>query len=196
MLAVYRVLPCPEALACRRGSGENGAMSQPATPFIETKHTLDGRVQRFTTRLLVRQRGWAVVRFDFTGATYMHAGGFSIPTGSYTTGFFWRDRTYNLYHITRADGTPIADRFDVVDAVHIGRDGLSFTDLMLDLWVSPLGEARFEDEDEVRAFHERGLLSDRQLLTVERTGRYLARNHQRVIGAALAALRLATGTAG
>jgi predicted RNA-binding protein associated with RNAse of E/G family len=163
--------------------------------YIETKRTLDGRVQRFETRLLARGRGWAAVRFDFTGATYARAGGFEIPTGSYTTGFFWRDRTYNLYHITRADGTPIADRFDVAEGVRIRADGLEFSDLLLDLWVSPLGETHFEDEDEVREYHERGLLSDRQITTIERTARYLARNHRRVIAAALVQLRLASAGA-
>jgi predicted RNA-binding protein associated with RNAse of E/G family len=77
----------------------------------------------------------------------------------------------------------------VVEGVRIRRDGVEFTDLLLDLWVSPLGETHFEDEDEVREYHERGLLTDRQLTTIERTGRYLARNHRRVIEAALVELR-------
>ncbi|MHB8574677.1 MAG: DUF402 domain-containing protein [Dehalococcoidia bacterium] len=158
------------------------------TPFIETKRTLDGREQRFETRLLSATRSMAAVRFDFSGDTYTHAGGFEIPPGSYTTGFFWRDRTYNLYHITHADGSPIADRFDVVEAVRIRRTGIEFTDLLLDLWVSPLGEARFEDEDDVREYRERGLISDRQFATIERTARYLSRNHRRVVAAALAEL--------
>ncbi len=153
--------------------------------FIETKRTLDGREQRFETRAIAVTSRWAAVRFDFAGTTYARAGGFEIPPGSYTLGFFWRDRTYNLYHISRADGAPIADRFDVVEGVRIRRDGLVYTDLLLDLWVSPLGEVRFEDEDEVRDFRERGLLTDRQFATIERTARYLNRNHARVIAAAL-----------
>lgn len=157
--------------------------------YLETKRTLDGREQRFETRRLLVTPRMAAVRFDFTGTTYSHAGGFSIPPGSYTTGFFWRDRTYNLYHISHADGLPIADRFDVVEGVHIRRTGLEFTDLLLDLWVSPLGETHFEDEDEVREYRERGLLSDRQFATIERTARYLARNHRMIIAAALAELR-------
>lgn len=165
--------------------------------FSETKRTLDGRVQRFETRLLAATPRMAAVRFDFTGTTYAHAGGFSIPPGSYTTGFFWRGRSYNLYHITHADGTPIADRFDVVEGVRIRRDGLEYTDLLLDLWVSPLGEARFEDEDEVEEYRERGLLADRQFHSIERTARYLNRNHRRIVAAALVELeRLLSGGIG
>jgi predicted RNA-binding protein associated with RNAse of E/G family len=156
--------------------------------FVETKRTLDGRVQTFQTRLLVATQRMAAVRVDFAGGTYAHAGGFSIPSGSFTTGFFWRDRTYNLYHITDAGGTLIADRFDVVEGARIRSDGLEYTDLLLDLWVSPLGEAHFEDEEEVEDYRNRGLVTDRQLLTIQRTARYLNRNHRRIVSAALAEL--------
>ncbi|HLZ71924.1 MAG TPA: DUF402 domain-containing protein [Dehalococcoidia bacterium] len=179
----------PEGHAAQNSRMRDAAM----TPFIETKRTLDGREQRFETRPIAVTPRWAAVRFDFSGTTYARAGGFEIPAGSYTTGFFWRGRTYNLYHMTRADGSPIADRFDVVEGVRIRRDGLVFTDLLLDLWVSPLGETRFEDEDEVRAYRERGLLSDRQFAVIGRTARYLNRHHRRVVAAALAALDEGTG---
>src|SRR5579871_4558633 len=109
---------CPRHSEAEQGvAGSMGA-------FIETKRTLDGREQRFETRAIAVTSRWAAVRFDFAGTTYARAGGFEIPPGSYTLGFFWRDRTYNLYHISRADGAPIADRFDVVEGVRIRRDGL------------------------------------------------------------------------
>lgn len=162
--------------------------------YVETKRQLDGREQTFKTSALIVAPRLAVVRFDFSGQTYAPAGGFHIAPGSYTLGFFWRDRTYNLYHIVSADCTPIADRFDVIEGVRIRRDGLAYTDLLLDLWVSPLGEARFEDEEDVREYRERNLLTDRQFATIERTARYLARNHRTVVAAALAELeRVAAG---
>jgi hypothetical protein len=167
--------------------------SAPVTPydhavFVEIKRKLDGREQRFEVLPIVRTPRVAIVRFDFSGTAYAHAGGFTIPPGSFTTGFFWRDRTYNLYHITHADSRPIADRFDVVESVRIRRDGLTYTDLLLDLWVSPLGEARFEDEEEVQEYVERQLLTERQRLVIARTASYLARNHKRIVTAALAEL--------
>ena len=90
--------------------------------YIETKRTLDGRVQRFSTQLLLRTPRFVAVRYALGGATAFTLGGFVIPPGSVSTGFFWRGRAYNLYHFTRADGTPIADRFDVVERVRIGRE--------------------------------------------------------------------------
>jgi predicted RNA-binding protein associated with RNAse of E/G family len=156
--------------------------------YIETKRTLDGREQHFATHLLLRTPNVAVVRYSFTGTTPVTVSGFVMPPGSQSTGFFWRSRSYDLYHIARADGSPIADRFDVVEQVRIGAAGVVFTDLLLDLWVSPLGEARFEDEDEVEQAHERGLIDDQQRALISRTAQHLARQHKRVIAGALALL--------
>jgi hypothetical protein len=156
--------------------------------YIETKRTLDGRVQRFRTQLLLRTPRFVAVRYALSSGPPFTLGGFVIPPGSYSTGFFWRDRAYNLYHFTRADGTPVADRFDVVERVRIGRDGVEFTDLLLDLLVSPLGEARFEDEDEVEQAHEQGLIDAVQRALIDRTARHLARHHKRIIAEALARL--------
>lgn len=156
--------------------------------YTETKRTLDGREQRFATRLLLRTPNVVAVRYDFTVTTPITVSGFVIPPASHSTGFFWRGRAYDLYHIARADGTPIADRFDVVEQVRIGAAGVAFTDLLLDLWVSPLGEARFEDEDEVEEAHERGLIDEQQRALIRRTAQHLARQHKRVIAGALALL--------
>ena len=179
--------------AAARGRYTGGSHGQPEAgmaeaQYIETKRTLDGREQRFATRLLLRRPSVVAVSYAFGGATPVTVSGFVLPPGSHSTGFFWRDRAYDLYHFSRADGTPIADRFDVVDRVRIGAAGVSFRDLLLDLWVSPLGEARFEDEDEVEEAHERGLIDDEQRALIRRTAQYLARHHKRIVAEALALL--------
>lgn len=163
--------------------------------YLESKHTLDGRVQRFATRLLLRTPRFVALRYALPNVTTISIGGLAIPPGSESTGFFWRGRAYNLYHITGPGGATVLDRFDVVERVRLGKGGVEFTDLLLDLLVSPLGEARFEDEDEVEAAHEQGLIDDRQRALIERTARHLARHHTRIIAAALAELAEGGGTA-
>lgn len=160
--------------------------------YIETKRTLDGRLQHFSTRLLLRTPGFVAVRYDFTGTTPVTVSGFVIPPGCYSLGFFWRARTYDLYHIARADGSPVADRFDVIERVRIRRDGVEFTDLLLDLWVGPDGTARFEDEEEVAEARARGLIDDTRYAIIERTARHLRRHHARIIAEALARVGHAT----
>lgn len=149
------------------------------TPIIETKHSIDGRAQSFSCTALSLTPRLAVVRFEHTRVG--HAGGFAIPAGSYTLGFFWPRRSYNCYRFTAPAGEVIAHRFDVVEHVRIEPNHVSYRDLLLDLWVAPSGEAVFEDEDDVTAAITDGLLSPTQIDRIDRTRRLLLRSWRRIV---------------
>ena len=141
----------------------------------EVKRHLDGRVERFDCRLIARWPHLAVLRFDHRAE--LRAGGFLFPAGSRSYGFFWRRRPYQLYRMVGPDGRLIAHRFDVVEGVRLDEDEVSYTDLLLDLWVDPQGGPRAEDEDEVAEYARRGLLSPAQRAHIERTRGLLLRRH-------------------
>ncbi len=162
-------------------------MTQPARAVLETKHTLDGRAQTFSCSAVLLSERLAVVRFEHSGAR--EVGGFRIPAGSHTLGFFWRWRPYNCYRMAGPDGRVIAYRFDVVDRVRISADHVSYHDLLLDIWVSPAGETSVEDEDEVEAATAAGLLSRAQRERIERTQRWLIGSHRRVVAEVEAIVR-------
>lgn len=150
--------------------------------IIETKRHLDGREETFACDALAVSPRLALVIFHHRAAR--DVGGFHFPAGSRTFGFFWPGRHYNLYRITGPDGSPIAYRFDVVDHVRV-RDGhVTFTDLLLDLWLPPGGPPRVEDEDEVEAATAAGLLDARRLGLIERTRRLLLRAWPRIVAEA------------
>ena len=144
----------------------------------EVKRHLDGRVERFACRLVLRRPHLAVLRFDHKEAR--HAGGLRLPAGSHTFGFFWRRRPYVLYRIVGPDGGLIAHRFDVVEDVRLGETEVSYTDLLLDLWVDANGTAQIEDEDEVEEHVRRGLLSHGQLDRIEHARVLLLRRHRAI----------------
>jgi predicted RNA-binding protein associated with RNAse of E/G family len=150
-----------------------------AVPIVETKRTLDGRVQTFHCAGLLVTARLAVVRFDHSAARSV--AGFFFPEGSYTVGYFWRTRPYNCYRFTSPSGEAIAYRFDVVDRVRIQDHAVGFRDLLLDIWVDPAGHARVEDEDEVAAARAAGLLRERDLARIERSRRLIFRDHPRII---------------
>jgi hypothetical protein len=148
--------------------------------IVETKRTLDGRVQSFRCAGLLVSPRLAVVRFDHGGER--RAGGFFFPTESFTLGVFWRWRPYNCYRIAGPDGTVIAHRFDVVDRVQIGPNRVDYRDLLLDLWVSPSGDVHVEDEDDVEQAEHDGLLTAAMRSRIERTRALLLRDHRRIVG--------------
>lgn len=153
-------------------------MTAPRT-VVETKHTLDGRAQRFSCLGLLMTPALAVIRFDHPAER--RAGGFHIPSGSRTLGYFWRGRAYNCYRMTGPVGVVIAYRFDVVERVRISETAVSYRDLLLDVWLSPAGELTVEDEDEVADAAARGLLSPDQLERIARTRRLLEQQYRRIV---------------
>jgi hypothetical protein len=160
----------------------------------ETKRTLDGRRQTFVCGLAAVTPRLAIVRFDHPGEAWR--GGFFFPAGSYTLGYFWAGRRYNLYRFTGPDGTVIAYRFDVVDAVRVTPEHVSYTDLLLDAWLPLSGPPRFEDEDEVEAAAAAGLLSPRRRAIIERTRALLERVWPRIIAEAERELALLSAERG
>lgn len=151
----------------------------PRARIRETKRALDGRRQTFDCGLVFMSPRLAIICFEHPGAG--SRGGFFFPAGSYTLGFFWARRHYNLYRFTGPDDTVIAYRFDVVDAVRITPTHVSYTDLLLDAWLSIDGRFRVEDEEEVAAAARAGLLSDRRLAVIHRTRHVLERAHHRIV---------------
>lgn len=166
-----------------------------ATRIRETKRTIDGRRQTFDCGLVSVTPRLAIVRFDHSGART--AGGFVIPSGSYTLGYFWAGRHYNLYRIAGPDDGLIAYRFDVVDGVTITPAHVSYTDLLLDAWRAPGpdGSLVIEDEEEVAEARAAGLLSERRLTIIDRTRRLLERAHRRIVAEAEQELAVIVGAA-
>ena len=142
----------------------------------EVKRHLDGRIERFACELVVRRPHLAVLRFDLSEEGLRRAG-LVFPGGGRSYGFFWRRRPYNLYRIVGLDGRLIAHRFDVVEGVRLEGEEVSYTDLLLDVWVEPRGGVRVEDEEEVAEYARRGLLSKGQRARIERTRALLLRRH-------------------
>lgn len=142
---------------------------------VEVKRHLDGRVERFDCRLVLRRPHLAVLRFDHRAK--LRAGGFVLSAGGGTFGFFWRRRPYVYYRIEGTDGQLILHRFDVVEEVRLADKEVSYTDLLLDVLVEPSGMVRVEDDDQVAEYARRGLLSAARQARIERARALLLRRH-------------------
>lgn len=151
--------------------------------IVEVKQHLDGREERFACDLVLRRAHVAVVRFRSTEPR--EAGGYRIPIGSQTIGFFWPRRPYVLYHIQGPEGALIAHRFDVVEAVRIRNREVVYRDLLLDVWVDPAGRTTIEDEDEVAVARRRGTMSGAQADRIDATRSLLLRRFRAIIREAL-----------
>jgi hypothetical protein len=155
-------------------------------PFREVKRSITGEDRVFDCTAISVTPRLAIVRFDFTAPLTL--GGRTYAAGGWTEGFFWRSRSYNLYHIRSSDGGLIADRFDVIDRVCIHPEGVRYHDLLLDIWLYPDGRVIVEDEDELEEAFARGQVSPARRALVERTRRLLVSRGRRIVDGALASL--------
>lgn len=79
----------------------------------------------------------------------------TIPKGSYTLAYYWKDRPYNLYVWRDKNGSYLGSYFNIVRNTNFTGEMLSFEDLIIDLLVFPNGEHFILDEDELPLpFHQ------------------------------------------
>ena len=156
--------------------------------IIEVKRKLDGSEERFATELVHRGPSLLLVLYRIERR--------DASLDSY--GCFWPRRPYGCYHIVRPPGAPdagreVASRFDVLRDVEITGNEVRYLDLLLDLWVrvDAAGgvSARWEDEDEVEAALDGGLLDAAAGDYIARARRTLERRHRRVVAEIRALLR-------
>jgi len=140
----------------------------------EIKRHLDGRVETFDCEPIDVSEDRAVVSFRLP----TRVGEF--PRGTETLGFFWRNRSYNLYRFLSRDGALLGHRLDVVANVVIEPDRIEYLDLIVDVIVSPTGEVTVEDEDEAKRAAGKGLLQPAHLEAIETALGTIIRDPRRI----------------
>ena len=148
------------------------------TRITEVKRHIDGSRHRFECELVAMRPHLAIVLFRHWRER--SAGGFRLPRGSRTYGFFWRCRPYSLYRMVDARGRLIAHRYDVLDDVRLSEREISYLDLFLDIWVAPNGDILIEDEDAVENAAWLGLLSRPQQRRIARARDLIVRRYRAI----------------
>lgn len=158
------------------------------TSITEVKRRLDGSEQRFECELVTRTPALVVACYRFEA----RAGFFASHTGAVDSyGLFWARRPYLCYGMVRpADGALLAARFDIVRDVRLSTTEVTYTDLLLDLWIEG-GVPYWQDEDEVVEAERAGRLAPADRARITRGREVLERRHVRVLSEVRRTLRAA-----
>ncbi|WP_196769452.1 DUF402 domain-containing protein [Bacillus safensis] len=118
---------------------------------IERKIKYDQKVVEHTCQLLDAQGQQAVLFHKIEDPFTMRAGaGFlTIPKGSYTTAYYWKDRPYNIYFWRDDQGKELGSYLNMVGDTQFNGQLVMFEDLIIDLLVLPTGDVFVLDEDEL-----------------------------------------------
>lgn len=143
----------------------------------EIKHHLNGSQQVFFCDLLYRGEGAMIVRFQTTEDPY-------AAVARTTEGYFWEGRNYLIYKMFNQFGDLVGHRADVCRDVRFGPDSVDWTDLLLDFFITPQGELRVLDQDEVKEAVARGALSPEDMAILARIRELFEGQHEALIAEA------------
>ncbi|AMM93103.1 hypothetical protein UP17_11755 [Peribacillus simplex] len=119
--------------------------------IIERKIRYDSVVVEHDCLLLKSQNQNVVLFHKVMDSFTMVAGPtkLTIPIGSYTIAYYWKDRPYNLYIWRDYEGKYIGSYFNIVKNTDMTDKLVSFEDLIIDIMVLPDGDCFILDEEEL-----------------------------------------------
>ena len=147
--------------------------------FVEIKHRVRGADKVFEVQPVLRAPGFIVVRF--VSDRPLKVDGHPIESGSVTLGYFWSDRTYNVYRVAGPGGALVAHRFDILRDVSIAEDRIEWTDLLVDAWVWPDGRVEWKDLEQLAKYRACGWIPEADVARVRRTRAALDAGFPRIV---------------
>lgn len=115
--------------------------------ILEIKEKLHGTRHEFASTLLARSASEAVSLYVLPADGNL--GGVPLAAGTRCLGFFWEDRPYNVYYAIDAQGTLIVCYINLSDRTAITTEAIVWRDLIVDVVITPDGQCRVLDEDEL-----------------------------------------------
>lgn len=115
--------------------------------MLERKIRYDGTTAEYECQLLHQQDDRIVLSYKVPQT--FSISGLTIPSGSYTMGFYWKGKPYNLYLWRDPIGTYLGAYFNIVKNTVISENMVAYEDLIIDLLVLPDGEFSVLDEEEL-----------------------------------------------
>ncbi len=161
------------------------------TTVREIKRNLDGRVLQFECELLYRDDERAVLHY--VSPTGYECADVQMEAGCHTTALYHVGRPYVFWRIAAPDGTLHGHYLHLAENIRLEDERVTWDDLAVDVWVWPDGRHVVWDEDELWAFHQRGLVSAEKVAAIEAIKREVVGRLADVVAAAEAELRSVIG---
>lgn len=115
--------------------------------IIEVKEKLNGERHEFASALLSRMADEVISLYTLPGDGAL--GGVPLSSGTRCLGYFWTARPYNIYHAVDDHGRTLVVYINLSDRTIITPEAITWRDLIVDLVITPDGQCRVLDEDEL-----------------------------------------------
>ena len=118
-----------------------------AQTILEVKVKLNGERHEFASTLLDHTLDEVVSLYILPRDGGL--GGVPLQGGTRSLGYFWPARPYNIYHAVDAAGQTLVVYINLSDRTVITAEAITWRDLIVDLVITPDGQCRVLDEDEL-----------------------------------------------
>lgn len=115
--------------------------------ILEVKEKLNGERHEFASALLSEAPDEVITLYILPGDGGL--GGVPLTSGTRCLGYFWATRPYNVYHAVDAAGRTLVFYINLSDRTIITPEAITWRDLIVDVVVTPNGQCRVLDEDEL-----------------------------------------------
>ena len=135
--------------------------------------------QRFLCDLALREPGHMVIVYHAPSAGRI--ADIDIAPGSTTIAHYWQNGGYVLWRMFAADRTLIGSLFHICANTDIQETSVSYDDLVLDIWITPQGNARVLDGNELADAINAGLVTDDEQQWIEQQKNIILADYSNII---------------
>lgn len=127
--------------------------------FTEIKRHLNKPTERYECELVGRRPGEVALRYVSDRKFESERLGLTFPPGCVTIALYWEDRPYNFWGIYSPLNELLGCLVHICKDLSVGKDSLSYLDMLLDIWFYPDGRHVVLDADEVEECLRTGRLT-------------------------------------
>ena len=134
--------------------------------FLETKRHLNKPDQFFSCELVKRAPNWVLLKY--VSDRSWQVGETFVAPGSVTFAFYRSDAGVVLWKMCGPAGRLLGHLFHICKDLAIFQDGVTYLDLLLDIWVDAAGRVQILDRDELAACETAGAVDEADLAWIRR----------------------------
>ena len=147
--------------------------------ILELKRHLNKPDESYWCDLLQRGEDWVVIKYvsDRSG----RVGGVTFDAGSTTLAYYRTGIGYVAWKMLDPQHGLVGHLFHICRNLQVGEDRVEYLDLLLDIWIDPVGQMTILDRDEVEECAVRGVIGERDLTWIAHQERKIIENWRQII---------------
>ena len=147
--------------------------------ILEIKRHINKADQSYLCDLL--KRGDDYILIKYVNERPGTVGSVFFDTGSTTYAYYRDGEGYVVWKMINPHNVLEGYLFHICCDLQVREDRVAYLDLLLDIWIDPVGQLKILDRDEVQECVQRGLLGERELEWIARQEQLVIENWQQIV---------------